>query len=194
MLIDSELAEAVQIRTRMDRRMDEIAANRDLSGRAAARERAKAILAARRAMSELRERSDEREATAFGKAYLEAFGLRPDKSAEDRDLRARLDANPPDAVDAHAMMVAALQIGDELQARALAKLAWDHRLDELGGSAWVDNVLQPYGDSSPENDRLITNLITFGGQPAKIDRFRDKLQTEIPAGRYSRRPRTARSG
>lgn len=78
------------------------------------------------------------------------------------------------------MMISALQIGDELQARALAKMAWDHRLDEMGGAAWVDGVLQLYGDASPDNDRLITNLLTFGGYASKIDRFRDKLQTEIP--------------
>ena len=179
MLIESELAEAVQIRAKMDRRMDQIAASRDLSPRAVARERAKAVLECRAEMRALRERSNEREQKAFDKAFREAFGLLPDRSAEDRDLRAKLAANPPSAAEAYAMMQSALAIGDTLQARALAQVAYENRLDSMGGDTWV-NVLEMYGGSNPELDRQITNVLIFSGQPDKIDRFRDKLQTEIP--------------
>jgi hypothetical protein len=179
MLIDSELQEAVQIRTRMDRRLDQVAAQKDLTKRAADRERARAVLAARTEMRELRERSNERERTALDRAYREAFGLLPDRSAEDRDLRAKLAANPLSAVDAYAQMVSALAIGDVLLARAIAQVAYDNRLNELDGEAWV-NVLEAYGGSHTELDRQITNVLVFSGLPSKIDRFRDKLSTEIP--------------
>jgi hypothetical protein len=179
MLIESELATAAAIRAKMDRRLDQVAAQTDLTKRARDRECARAVIVARQEMSALRARSNERESAALAGAYREAFGLLPDRSAEDRDLRAKLAANPPSAVDAYAQMVSALAIGDVLLARAIAQVAYENRLNEMDGEAWV-NVLEAYGGSNTELDRQITNVLIFSGQPDKIDRFRDKLQTEIP--------------
>jgi hypothetical protein len=126
-------------------------------------------------------KSDKREADALAKAYREAFGLDLTHSAEDRQLRADLAANPPSAAEARNRIAAALAVGDSLQARALAQLAWDSRNAQDGsGPAWYD-VLETYGSYTDATARHMTNLATFAGAPSKIEKFQDRMQTEIVA-------------
>jgi hypothetical protein len=180
MLIESEVNQANQIRNRLQRQLDMAMGNRDLNLRARNRIRATAILDARSDMAALRAASDAREQEAFSKAYREAFGLDQARSAEDRALRAELAAANLGPSEARTRMTQALAIGDTLQARALAAVAWEHQQDEMGGRAWND-VLADYSDSSPNVERQMANLVIFSGTGNdKIARFQDKLYTEVP--------------
>ena len=133
-------------------------------------------------MRALREQSESRDQTEFQRAYRAAFGLSLEHSAEDRQLRAELAAAAAagelGAIEAQQRMAAALAIGDSLQARALAQLAYEHRLDELGADAWI-GVAEMYGGSAPAVDKLMAAVFDVGAEPSKLDKFRDKAATEI---------------
>jgi hypothetical protein len=178
MLNQNELKEAAQIRATMDRRLAQIAASRDLTPRAVARERAKAILAARDAMSAIRQRNAERTAGEQEKAYRQAFGIRPDRSGEDRAYRDSLSARAPSYDEAGTMYRQAVARGDELAQTALAEYAWSQRDNPLDGHAWVDGILQPYGESRPEYDSAIVTMLS-AERPDRMDQLRDKVMTEI---------------
>jgi hypothetical protein len=162
----------------MDRRLTQIIGSSDLTDRARARERARAILDARDAMSAIRTRSDERTAAEFATAYRQAFGLRPDRSAEDRAYRDSLAARDIGPTEAQALFAQAQARGDELAKTALAEYAWTRKDNPLDGKAWVDAVLQPYGDSNSSYDKAIMTLIGIGN-PDRMTQFRDKTATEI---------------
>ena len=180
MLNDAETQEAARIQARLQAKLQALEANTDLTLRGRDRQRARAILDDRAAMRGLREQSDAREQEAFSRAYREAFGLDQTRSAEDRALRAELAAADIGPVEAQQRMASALAIGDTLQARALAQLAYKNRNSELGGDAWI-GVMEMYGGSAPAADRVMTNVLAAGGTASKLDRFRDKVATEIQA-------------
>ena len=178
MLSEQELAEAARIRAMMDRRLAQIAGSRDLTPRAVARERAKAILAARDAMSAIRRQSGERQEAQTAKAYRAVFGIRPDRSGEDRSYRDSLTARAPSWEEASEMYAQAVARGDELAQTAIAEYAWSQHGNPLGGSAWVDNILQPYGASRPEYDNALV-MLTNAEHPDRMEQLRDKVATEI---------------
>ena len=178
MLNDAETQEAARIQARLQEKLAALDANTDLAPRGRDRLRARALLDAQNTLRTLREQSDAREKAAFDKAYKDAFGLSLERPGEDRQLRAELAANPPDAIEAGKRMVNALAIGDSTLARALAQIAYEHRNDSPGGDAWV-GVAELYGGSSPAVDKLMAAVFAAGAQPHKLDRFRDKVATEI---------------
>jgi hypothetical protein len=92
MLNNVELAEAQRIQARLRSRMEVLEADAGLTPRARDRQRARALIEAQAGMRELGERSDARTGAEFGRAYLQAFGLSAEHSAEDRALRAELPA------------------------------------------------------------------------------------------------------
>jgi hypothetical protein len=178
MLNQQEQVEAETIQATLRAKLEAAAAAADITPRGRDRLRARAVIEAQTAIRELRARSDARVQAAFDKAYREAFGLSLERSAEDRALRAELAANPPGAVEAQQRLAAALAIGDHLQARALAQLAFEHRNDELGADAWMV-VAEQYGASAPTADRLMAAVFDAGTEPSKMDKFRDKAATDI---------------
>ena len=178
MLNDAETQEAARIQARLQEKLAALDANTDLAPRGRDRLRARALLDAQNTLRTLREQSDAREKAAFDKAYKDAFGLSLERPGEDRQLRAELAANPPDAIEAGKRMVNALAIDDKYMARALAQIAFDHRMDELGGEAWI-GVAELYGGSAPAVDKLMSAVFAAGAVPAKLDRFRDKVATEV---------------
>ena len=133
-------------------------------------------------MRALRAASDERAGAEFGKAYRDAFGLSESHSAEDRALRAELasanDGAGIGASEAQQRMSEALAVGDKLMARALAQIAFQSRGATLGADTWMA-VLEMYGASAPAADQHMRAVLAAGDGGSKIDRFRDKLQTEV---------------
>jgi len=177
MLFDSEIQEAGQIRAKLAKRLEQIGATQGITKREADRQRARAILAARGEMAELRGKSDERIAGDTAKAYRAAFGIRPDRSAEDRAYRDSLVANKTDAPTARALMAQAVARGDDVAMTALAEYAWQHHGEPMEGKAWIP-ILETYGESSDAYRNALGTLVSLTS-PDKISRFQDKLATEI---------------
>lgn len=178
MLNQQELQEASAVRAKMDRRLAQVSASRDLTPRAVARERAKAIIEAREGMSAIRQRSAERTAGEQAKAYRAAFGIRPDRAGEDREYRDSLAVRGIGLGEARAMFAQAVARGDELAQTALAEYAWSQRDNPLDGHAWVDGILQPYGESRPEYDSAIVTMLG-AEHPDRMEQLREKVATEI---------------
>jgi hypothetical protein len=178
MLSQDELREAAQIRATMEAKLARIQASGDLVPRAAARERARCILVAREAMQALRARSDERTSAEAAKAYRAAFGIRPERSAEDRSYRDSLTARNVGWEEAAQLFAQAQARGDELAQTALAEYAWQRHDDPLGGKAWLDSILVPYGASKPAYDAALTTL-SDAVEPDRMGQLRDKVATEI---------------
>jgi hypothetical protein len=184
MLIDSEVEKAKQIQAALRGELDGIRQVQGLTNRERSRLMARAVLAARGQLRDLRTASAEREAGEQRKAYLAAFGIDPTRASEERTLRAEIAAANPGALDTERMMDSALRIGDLLQAKAIASYAFDHRNDEMGGQTYR-GVLDQYAGHSDGLTRIITNLAVFDGDvgnsgPAKLQRMADKLLTEVP--------------
>jgi hypothetical protein len=178
MLNDKELEQARAIQARLQQKMEAAAAVADMTPRGRDRLRARALLQAQNAMQALRAASDSREQSAYEQAYKAAFGLDQSRSAEDRQLRAELAALDLGAVETQERMYSALAIGDSLQARALAQIAYGHRHDSVGADYWMA-VASAWGGSAPAVDRLLTAVYDAGAEPSKLDRFRDKAAAEI---------------
>ena len=182
MLNDAETQEAARIQARLQAKLQALEANTDLTLRGRDRQRARALIEAQNATRALRERSDARNQEAFARAYRDAFGLDQMRSAEDRALRAELAsaaaAGELGPVEAQQRMQGALAIGDSLVARALTQIAFEHRNDELGADAWVA-VAEMYGGSAPAVDKVLSAVFDASAEPSKLDRFRDKVATEI---------------
>jgi hypothetical protein len=177
MLTDQERMQASQIQTRMRADLARAEASGDLNHDARNRLRARAVIRARAEMAELRQAADARHASDTAQAYKAAFGLRPDRAAEDRSYRDSLATKPPNVSQAQGLFAQAQARGDELAMTALAEFAWINR-GEPGGH-WIE-LLGQYGDVSPAYDRAIRDLIALT-EPDRRMQITDKLQTEIVA-------------
>lgn len=183
-LIESEIQKAKQIQAALRTELDGIRAIQGLMPRERSRLMARAVLAARGQLRDLREASGVREAGERSKAYITAFGIDPSRSAEERALRRDLADTAPGAVETERLMTEALRVGDLLHAKAIAAHAFDHRNDALGGDAYR-GVLDAYAGHSDGLTRIMTNLAIFDSDvgssgPAKLQRLQDKFLTEIP--------------
>src|SRR6266487_940792 len=121
MLTDEERNRANQIQARLRAELAATEGNRDLNRQARDRLRARAVLKAQADLAALRQKSDERHAGESARAYRAAFGLRPDRAAEDRACRDKLAADPPTAGQAQRLFAQALARDDELAMTALAE-------------------------------------------------------------------------
>ena len=128
-------------------------------------------------MVELRARSASREQAEQARNYRAAFGIRPDKSAEDRAYRDSLAARNVSAAEARAMYDQAAARGDEVAMTAIAELAWANGDNELDGQAWSP-ILSAYGASKPAYDRALTAL-SAAANPDRVAQFYDKALLEI---------------
>ena len=176
MLNEQELAEAAQIRAKLDRATDAAMSAQDLTKRGRDRLRARAIIDARQAMAELRGRSASREQEETAEHYRAAFGIRPDRSAEDRQYRDSLAARNPSAAEARAMYDQAVARGDELAQTAIAELAWQNG-DSIDGPGWSP-ILDAYGASKPAYDTALTAM-SAAANPGRAVQFYDKALLEI---------------
>ena len=178
MLNDQEMQEAAQIRNAMQRKLDAAMGTQGITRREQNRQRARALIDARQAMAELRARSVTRETADQAKHYRAAFGLRPDKSAEDRAYRDSLAARNLSASDARQLFAQAEARGDDVAMTAIAELAWQNGDNELDGHAWSP-ILEAYGASKPQYDTALTAL-SEASNPDRVAQFYDKAVLEIP--------------
>jgi hypothetical protein len=177
MLNNDELAEAAQIRAKLDRVLTAAISTSEMTTRGRNRLRARAIIDARQAMAELRARSATRETAEQAKHYKAAFGIRPDKSAEDRAYRDSLAARNLSAQDARQLFAQAAARGDDVAMTAVAELAWANGDNELDGRAWWP-ILDEYGATKPAYDTALTAMSAVGN-PDRMQQFRDKAALEI---------------
>lgn len=177
MLNESELAEAAQIRNTMQRKLDAAMTTQGITSRERNRLRARALIGARQDMAELRQRSGEREQAEQAKHYRAAFGIRPDKSAEDRAYRDALAARGLSAQAARQLFAQAAARGDDVAMTAIAELAWNNTGNELDGQAWSP-ILTEYGATKPAYDTALAAM-TEAANPDRMAQFRDKATLEI---------------
>lgn len=177
MLNDQELGEAAQIRAKLDRALTAALSTQELTTRGRNRLRARALIDARQAMAELRERSATRETAEQAKHYRAAFGIRPDKSAEDRAYRDSLAARGLSAQAARELFAQAQARGDDVAMTAIAELAWANGDNELDGKAWWP-ILDEYGATKPAYDTALTAMSAVAN-PDRMAQFRDKAALEI---------------
>lgn len=177
MLNNDELTEAAQIRAKLDRALTVAISTQELTTRGRDRLRARALIAARQDMAALRERSAQREQTDQAKHYRAAFGLRPDKSAEDRAYRDSLASRGLSAQAARQLFAQAEARGDDVAMTAIAELAWNNTGNELDGKAWSP-ILSEYGALKPAYDTALAAM-TEAANPDRMQQFRDKTATEI---------------
>ncbi len=177
MLNDQEMQEAAQIRAKMDRYMTVAMTTQGITRREQDRQRAQALISAKQDMAALRERSASREQAEQAKNYRAAFGIRPDRSAEDRAYRDSLAARKLSAQDARQLYAQAAARGDDVAMTALAEIAWQNSGNELDGQAWSP-ILDEYGASKPAYDDALTAM-TAAMNPDRMQQFRDKTILEI---------------
>lgn len=175
MLNNAEVVQATAIRSELARKLAQIGATQGITRREADRRKAQAVLAAREEMRELRAGSNDRSSEEAAKSYKACFGIRPDRSAEDRAYRDSLAAQELSATDASRLMAQAIMRGDELAQTALAEYAWNAHHDPVSGKSFIP-VLESYADAG-YGDAL--NALASLSEPSKIDRFTDKVATEI---------------
>jgi hypothetical protein len=179
-------AQAVsEIQAAFANKVARIRADQGLTARERQRQLAKAVLAARDILAQVRSDSDAQSAAVREKAFREAFAIHPSRGAEDRELRAAIARSAPSAVETRDRMLRAISIGDLMEARALAAYAYEHRDDQLGGE-WFRGSLNLYGGASPDFTRQLTALrdadAAIGGgsdHDSRVSRFTDKLSSEI---------------
>jgi len=140
-------------------------------------------IVARDALRKIRDESAAREDSARNGAYLAAFGVNPQRAAEERQLRAELVSANPSAVEVGERMAAALRVGDLTEAKILAAFAYDMRNAPLGGD-YFRGVLDQYAAHSDGLRRQMTALAasdtsTGDSGPARLQRLQDKLCTEV---------------
>jgi hypothetical protein len=176
MLDNEERAEAAQIQAGLARRLDAARRDQTITSRERQRRQAKAVLAARGDMSTLRQKSADRETAVQQKAYRALFGIRPDKSAEDRAYRDSLAARDLSATEACALYDQAVARRDDLAMTALAELAWQHSGDEMGGPAWHP-ILDAFR-TEPRMEDAMVSLVELAN-PGRLDKLRDKMTTDI---------------
>ncbi len=177
MLNDQELGEAAQIRAKLDRALSAAMATQEMTQRGRNRLRARALISARQDMAALRERSASREQAEQARHYRAAFGIRPDKSAEDRAYRDSLAARNLSASDARQLYDQAVARGDELAQTAIAELAWANGDEPLGGTGWSE-ILSAYGASKPQYDTALSAMSAVAN-PDRVAQFYDKAVLEI---------------
>jgi hypothetical protein len=177
MLTNDEMAEAAQIRAKLDRALTAAISAQGITSHERNRQRARAIISARQDMAALRARSAQREQAEQAKHYKAAFGIRPDKSAEDRAYRDSLAARNLSASDARQLFAQAEARGDDVAMTAIAELAWQNGDNELDGRAWSP-ILNEYGASKPQYDTALTAM-SAAANPDRMAQFRDKAALEI---------------
>ena len=184
MLLESERETAGQIQAALAIELTRIRAVQGLTQREQQRQKARAVLAARGQLRELRIASEAREADDRQRAFIAAFGIDPTRSAEERSLRRDITDAAPGAVETERLMAESLRIGDILGAKVVASYAWDHRNDQLGGDTFR-SALDAYAGHSDGLTRIMQNLadsdVTVGSSgTAKLARLQEKLLTEVP--------------
>ena len=177
MLNDQELTEAAKIRAKLDKALTTAISAQGITQRERNRQRARALLSAREDMAALRQQSGERELAEQAKNYRAAFGLRPDKSAEDRAYRDSLAARNLSAQAARQLYAQAAARGDDVAMTAIAELAWGMTGNELDGRAWQP-ILQEYGATKPAYDAALAAM-SDAANPDRMAQFRDKTTLEI---------------
>ena len=128
-------------------------------------------------MKEIRDSAAAREAEESASAYRAAFGIRPDRSAEDRAYRDSLATRNLTHSEAGALFAQAQARGDSVAQTALAEYAWGQRNNELDGHAWIP-LLESYAGSSAVFGKALSTLVGIE-QPSKLERLQQKMSMEV---------------
>jgi hypothetical protein len=183
MLTPGERAEATEIQASLARTLEEIRADTGLTDREKRRQMARMVLSARDSMHALRADAAEFDGAERTEAFRTAFGIDPNRAAEERTIRAGLSAESPGPVEIAARLQNAIAIGDWLAAKVLGAYAYSHKDDPLDGGAYK-GVLNQYADISPSVEQAMIALRdadagTSASGDDRLARFQDKIALEI---------------
>jgi hypothetical protein len=183
MLSADERKAAAEINARLSAVLARIREYTGITDRERKRMIAEATISARDGLRDIRRNSEASTGAAREAAFRAAFGIDPNRAAEERALRAGLSQDAPGAVEVAARLQRALAIGDHLAAKVLGNYAWDRRNSPVDG-AYYRGILNTYSQISPSVHKMMSELVAVdegigdsGG--ARMARLQDKLVTEI---------------
>ena len=182
-LTQDEKRAAAEISSRLQAAVEAIRGYSGITDRERKRMIADATLQARDGLREIQRGSEARTTSARESAFRAAFGIDPNRAAEERALRSALAQDAPGAAETAARLANALAIGDHLAAKVLGNYAWDQRHNQVDG-AYYRGILNTYSEISPSVHKTMSELVAVDegigdSGDARMARLSDKLATEV---------------